>query len=104
MAQVRVSINGRSYNLGCDDGEEERVERLAKQLDQRVADIAANVGQVGDTRLLLMVSLLLADELAAARNELDEAQGAASSVAFENKSLNQLIRRLESIAATVENA
>jgi cell division protein ZapA len=104
VGQVRVAINGRSYNLGCDDGEEERVERLAGLLDRRVGEIAANVGQVGDTRLLLMVSLLLADELTTARNELDDLRGVSTTVEVENKSLNQLIKRLESIAANVENA
>ena len=111
MGQVRVAINGRTYSLGCDDGEEARVERLATVLDRRVAEMAANVGQVGDTRLLLMAALLVIDELTVAqedlralRAELDQLRGVSSTAESENKSLNQLIKRLESIAANVENA
>ena len=64
MAQVEVNINGRSYQIVCDDGQEEHLVQLGKYIDQRVRELVAAVGQVGDSRLLVMVSLLIADELA----------------------------------------
>lgn len=69
--QVRVTVNGRSYKIGCDAGEEERILDLAQYLDGRVADLAGRVGQVGDERLLLMTALVLADDLAEAVAELE---------------------------------
>jgi len=62
MGQVNVSINDRSYSVACGDGEEEHLRELARYLDGHVADLAKSVGQVGDTRLLLLAGLLLADE------------------------------------------
>ena len=47
MATVTVEINGRPYGVGCADGQEERVRILAKQFDNHVRDVAADVGQVG---------------------------------------------------------
>ncbi|WP_422004159.1 cell division protein ZapA [Pyruvatibacter mobilis] len=54
MPQVTVKINGRSYTLACDDGEEEHLEGLAAYLDKHVTTLAQGVGQVGDQRLMLM--------------------------------------------------
>ena len=64
MAQVDVTINGRTYPISCDDGQEEHLTQLSEYVDKRVKELIAAVGQVGDSRLLVMVSLLIADELA----------------------------------------
>ncbi len=61
MAQVSVEINGRKYQIACDDGQEAHLKRLGDYIDNRVQELIAGVGQVGDERLLVMVSLLFAD-------------------------------------------
>ena len=71
MPQVGIVINGRSYRIACDDGQEEHLKELAQLVDKRVAELVATMGQVGDTRLLVMASLLVADELAGAYAEVD---------------------------------
>jgi len=77
MATVTVEVNGRSYAVGCADGQEERVGILARQFDAHVRQIAGDVGHVGDLRLFLMASLMLADELHEARQRLENGQGPA---------------------------
>lgn len=62
MAEVSLSINGRSYQVACQDGEEDQLRSLASEIDQHVRDLAAGVGQVGDSRLLLMAALMVADQ------------------------------------------
>lgn len=79
MAQVTVRINGRAYQVACEDGQEAHLDKLAAYIDQRVADLVKDVGQVGDARLLVMTSLLIADELADAYDELEELRGAAAT-------------------------
>ena len=59
MAHVTVTINGRQYQVACDDGQEAHLSRLGKYVDNRVQELVAAVGQAGDARLLVMVSLLL---------------------------------------------
>lgn len=76
MATVTVEVNGRPYAVGCADGQEERVRILARQFDANVRQIAADVGQVGDLRLFLMASLILADELHEARLQLESGSAA----------------------------
>lgn len=72
MGQVNVSINDRSYSVACGDGEEEHLRELARYLDGHVGDLAKSVGQVGDTRLLLLAGLLVADELADAQERVKQ--------------------------------
>ena len=70
MGQVTVTINGRNYEIACDDDQESQLVRLAAFIDKKVAALVSSVGQVGDTRLLVMASLLLADEVSEAYDEV----------------------------------
>ena len=63
MATVTVSINNRNYRMACDDGQEEHLTRLAKELDQRIAQLRGDFGEIGDMRLTVMAALIVADEL-----------------------------------------
>lgn len=63
MGQVTVSLNGRSYRLACDDGEEDRLRALADQVRQKLNAVTKEFGQVGETRLMVMAALMLADDL-----------------------------------------
>jgi hypothetical protein len=64
MGTVTVSVNGKPYIVGCEDGQEGHVESLARQFDEQVREVGAQVGQVGELRLFLMAALLSADEIA----------------------------------------
>ncbi|MBK1697313.1 cell division protein ZapA [Rhodovibrio salinarum] len=63
MGQVAVDINGRRFQVACDDGQEDHVRELGAYIDGKVKQVVNQVGQVGDPRLLLMASLLVTDEL-----------------------------------------
>ena len=63
MSRVTVSLNGRDFTIGCEEGQEAYLRELAASLDKRVTDVSAQVGQIGDLRLLLMASLILVDDL-----------------------------------------
>jgi len=110
MAQVAVTINNRSYRIACDDGQEEHLQRLAQFVDKKVSELVASVGQIGDTRLLVMASLLVADELSDAyeENERLKEGGAGGMSAAEEDALAAAIegyaRKLEYIAEHLERA
>lgn len=116
MGQVAITINGRSYDIACDDGQEEHLARLGLYLDQKIAELVTNVGQVGDTRLMVMASLLIADELADAYDELAEvkesqqeqsdraAWGGDKQESAMQQSLERLAQRIEDVAARLEGA
>src|SRR3954447_13199041 len=62
MPLVNVMVNGRAYTIACDEGEEEHLKELAAHVDAKAREVLGSVGQVGDTRMLLMTALLIADE------------------------------------------
>lgn len=63
MATVNATIAGRQFRLACEDGQEEHLQTLAKNIDQRIIDLRAKFGEIGDTRLTVMAALMVADEL-----------------------------------------
>lgn len=70
MAQVNVTINGRVYRMACDDGQEDHLARLARDLDSRIARLRESFGEIGDTRLTVMAALMVSDELAEAKRQI----------------------------------
>ena len=79
MAQVSVPVNGRSYAIACDDGQETRIRRLAQYVDAKVAEFVGSVGQVGEARLLLLAALVIADELSDANDALERERNRAEN-------------------------
>ena len=108
MAQVSITINNRKYQVACDDGQEAHLTRLGDYVDKRLNELVAAVGQVGDSRLLVMVSLLLADELSDLYFEKDQGGGNETPSARDQEeacaAIEKLAKRIENIAASVEEA
>lgn len=108
MGQVQIRINGRSYEIACDDGEEDHVAELGRFIDKRVGDLAQRLGQVGDSRLLVMAALVIADELSEAYGALEDArlgELAAGRPALDSDqaaNLSALAERIDLIAAGLE--
>lgn len=72
MGQVTITLNGRSYRLRCGDGEEARLLALAGHVESKLGSLAAEFGQVGDERLLVMTAIMITDELFDARQTCAE--------------------------------
>jgi cell division protein ZapA len=70
MSHVSVAINGRQYRMACEDGQEGHLMRLARDLDQRIEQLRARFGEIGDMRLTVMAALTVADELVEAGKRL----------------------------------
>ena len=102
MAQVSVGINNRKYNISCDDGQEAHLTRLGNYVDKRVKELVAAVGQVGDAQLLVMVSLLVADELSDVYAELDVARSADEGASAMMMAEDSLSEKIENLAARIE--
>ena len=105
MVQVTVQINGRNYEIACDKGQEQHLKLLAEHVNERVDGLVANLGQVGDTRLLVMASLLLADELAEVYAEVDEIRNrnaANNEDKINSDDFETIADRIEKVAEKLE--
>ncbi|HEX2217148.1 MAG TPA: cell division protein ZapA [Xanthobacteraceae bacterium] len=72
MPSVSVLINGRKYNMACEDGQEQHLRGLAEDFDRRIAALKKEMGEIGDMRLAVVAALMLADELFEAKTRLGE--------------------------------
>ncbi len=111
MALVTVTINNRKYEISCDDGQEAHLERLSAYLDGRVEKMVKSVGQIGDAQLLVMASLVIADDLSEAYAERDKIKAAGKGSAGPDEAektlgltIDSLAQRIEHIAERLEQA
>lgn len=72
MATVSLNIDGRVYEIACDDGQEQRVRALGEFVDQRVRQLSGmgGSGATNKSQLLVLTSMMLADEVFEAREQL----------------------------------
>ena len=104
MGQVTLRINGFPYTLGCADGDEQSLLALAAELDKRVAAIKAQLGNLGEGRLLVILALQLADELADLKREVEVAKRPEADPGATAEALMGLARRLEGVATRLARA
>ena len=106
MAQVDVSVNGQSYRIACEDGQEDRLVDLATMVDEKVLDLVNQIGQVGSNRLLVMAALIIADELVDLKNEAASSQELDDNTNQQDTvlALQEITKRIENIADQVEQA
>ncbi len=115
MAEVTIYINGRSYDISCDNGQEGRIVDLASYIDQRLQQISRSGAAYNDAHLMVLTSLVLADELFDTREQVGDAPrasraAAAPAPAAVNKDeeqavlkvLEQLTKRIEGVASRVQ--
>ena len=107
QVSISIVVNGRRYAVACDEGQQEQLQRLAAELDARVARLAGGLGQVGQERLLLLVGLLLADELAEARRDRASREAGEPPANGDEElgvELRALARRIETVTHHLQPA
>jgi cell division protein ZapA len=107
MPHVTVTISGRSYRMACGEGEEARLEGLAKAYDGKIDELRQAFGEIGDMRLHVMAALTLADELDELRGrmqtlERDLAAATERVGAAEEQSAGLEARLAETLSRTAE--
>lgn len=67
---MNVVINGRSYRVGCEEGQEEHLLALAAEVNGHVDGLKGTFGEIGDQRLTVMAALMIADQLSETRRRV----------------------------------
>ncbi len=104
MASVTVKVNGRPYPVICDDGEEEHLTYLAEYVDKKVKDLSDMAGSANEAQLLLMASLLIADDLSQAYEKIDHFREGVPADKEGDRKLENIAEQLEAIADRLEKA
>ena len=58
MANVSIKFNGKEFLLSCEDGQEEHLEELLIQINQKFNDLKNNLGNIGENKLLLITAVI----------------------------------------------
>jgi cell division protein ZapA len=83
MAQVSVTVAGKSYRIGCNDGEEAHLVALAELLDSKIAELKESFGEIGDMRLHVMAALTFADETNELKKRVDRLESEIAALQAE---------------------
>lgn len=70
MSIVHIRVNGKEYDVACDDGQEEHLRLLADEVDDRVRAVAYGMGNPSENMALLLTALMMADEAIENKKEI----------------------------------
>ena len=62
MANINIKFNNKDYLLSCEDGQEENLKELAVYLDSKYNELKKNLGNIGESKLLLITAIKMVDE------------------------------------------
>jgi len=110
MAEVNITINGKQYGIACDDGQEQRVVDLANFVNGRLKEIAAAGAGTNDSHLLVLTSIVMADELFDMRERDARGQQAplgGLEITHEDEeiiisAIDRMAQRIDAIAANLQ--
>ncbi|WP_018181310.1 cell division protein ZapA [Kaistia granuli] len=101
MSQVSVTINGKTYRMACDDGQEAHLEGLADRLNEIIGQLRQSFGEIGDQRLTVMAAITMGDDLAESRRHVRRLE---AELAAMNETKAAVIARFEESEANVARA
>lgn len=111
MSEVNITINGRNFGISCEDGQEQRVLDLSNYVDTRLKNIAKAGAATNESHLLVLTSLLLADEVFDLRQDvgninqnLESVQANQNDEAAVAHAIEDLATRIDRIASRIQNA
>ena len=91
MANVNIKFNNKEFLLSCDDGQEEHLEELSNQINNKFNDLKINLGNIGESKLLLITSIKVMDEYFETKKNVDIKKKELESLREKFKELKDLI-------------
>ena len=90
MANVNIKFNGKDYLLACDDGQEESLKELAKHLDSKYNALKENLGNIGESKLLLITAIQMVDDYFALNKKINSKKNEFEKLSIKFKELRSL--------------
>ena len=91
MANVNIKFNGKDYLLSCDNGQEEHLTELAEYLDKRFKELKSELGNIGESKLLLISSIKIIDEYYETKKSIDKKKEEFNILSNRFKELKSLV-------------
>ena len=91
MANVSIKFNGKEFLLSCDDGQEEHLEELLIQINQKFNNLKNDLGNLGENKLLLITAVKVMDEYYETKKKVDQKKNELRDLSNKFKELKTLI-------------
>tara|TARA_Y100000992_G_scaffold272639_1_gene214361 strand:+ start:325 stop:768 length:444 start_codon:yes stop_codon:yes gene_type:complete len=91
MANVSIKFNGKEFLLSCDDGQEEHLEELLIQINQKFNELKNNLGNLGENKLLLITAVKVMDEYHETKKKIEEKKIELRDLSNKFKELKNLV-------------
>ena len=91
MANVSIKFNGKEFLLSCDDGQEEHLEELLIQLNQKFNELKNDLGNLGENKLLLITAVKVMDEYHETKKKVELKKDELKNLSNKFKELKSLI-------------
>ena len=91
MANVNINFNGKDYLLSCDNGQEEHLIELAEYLNKRFKELKSELGNIGESKLLLISSIKIVDEYYEIKKNVDKKKKEFNILSDRFKELKSLV-------------
>ena len=91
MANVNINFNGKDYLLSCDNGQEEHLIELAEYLNKKFKELKSELGNIGESKLLLISSIKIIDEYYETKKSIDKKKEEFNILSDRFKELKSLV-------------
>jgi len=91
MANVSIKFNGKEFLLSCEDGQEEHLEELLIQINQKFNNLKNDLGNLGENKLLLITAVKVMDEYYETKKKVDQKREELKNLSNKFKELKSLI-------------
>ena len=91
MANVNIKFNGKEFLLSCDDGQEEHLEELSLNLNEKFNDLKNSLGNIGENKLLLITSIKVMDEYFETKKKIEKQKMELNNITERFKELKSLV-------------
>ena len=91
MANVSIKFNGKEFLLSCEDGQEEHLEELLIQINQKFNNLKNDLGNLGENKLLLITAVKVMDEYYETKKKVDQKKDELKNLSIKFKELKTLI-------------
>ena len=91
MANVSIKFNNKEFLLSCDDGQEEHLEELLIQINQKFNYLKNDLGNLGENKLLLITAVKIMDEYYETKKKVEQKKQELKDLSNKFKELKTLI-------------
>ena len=91
MANVSIKFNNKEFLLSCEDGQEDHLEELLIQINQKFNDLKNNLGNLGENKLLLITAVKIMDEYYDTKKKVDQKKNELKDLSNKFRELKALI-------------